>query len=110
MILSEAAMRLGEEALSWFNPDNIDLDLSKAVDDGAELVDFLPAKFPVTMLRQRLDGPNGPLTWTVNITRSVSKLASTSNTQAGRSTSRNHATLAAIIRIYLQELRQDGTK
>lgn len=107
MILSQAAESYGEQAIKHFTGNVV--DLNSHFNTGTELIDLLPDQFPALIHRQRIDDR---LMWTVTITRTRDPmtLASTGNSQAGRSRSRNHATLAAIIRLYFQELAANATK
>jgi hypothetical protein len=103
LIISEAALKYGEAAVKYFNPTIERVDIQSHIDNSSELIDLIPVGFPVSMLRQHI-GNDERLLWTVSITRSLTELTSIKNSEAGRSRSRNHATLAAIIRSYAQEL------
>ena len=105
LLLSEAAVKYGNLSLEYFANKNRPADISETrfdiqtmMDSAVELIDLVPMQFPVSMLYRDVDGR---MTWTVNISRSTS--ANTATTCAGRSRSRNHATLASLIRLFVQE-------
>jgi hypothetical protein len=106
--LSVNAISAGQAAFRYFIRNNPGgelydtmIDIQSHIDNQSELIDLLPTDFPVSMLRQHLDNRT---VWTVTISRSRTAVPSLQSQSAGRSRSRNHATLAAVIRAFVKDL------
>lgn len=109
MILSESAVRLGQAACNHFvgGLERQFVNLKVYMDNFGEVIDLFPSDFPASMLRQRNDGK---VLWTVTVSRTMhaTELTSLANSEAGRSRDRNYAALAALIRLYIQDIEADN--
>lgn len=98
-IVSGKAEQYVLAALVYLDPGYTDAtNLSQEVGN-KDIIDMIPADRPISLLRQNI---NGKMMWTVTLTHVPGQLVSTTNSQSGRSRSRKHAVMAALIRCLVQ--------
>lgn len=97
MIGSEGFKILTDTINAMYPSDTV-VDVEKAIKDKMEIVGLIPHNYPVSMLRQNIDGH--PI-WTITLSLAAipGPLVSLSNSAAGRSVDRNCALMGAIVRI-----------